>query len=235
MATRQPDGVPAKAEDNKDTGFKEEADLGPASARPATPAGAMFAALPPGTAFPSGLKALEGKEDGDKVKICNLTLKRVQFARVVGPQTAGKKSVIQVTMQPFETVEMTVAEARVVLTHQESVATIKASPVLVVVGRFPGNCGGKLTFHAHKRTFRTCPYHGCEYTDHAERPYSVWQAQHFMRTLKTPEAIDRFVTDIDVRDAVATLANHERRAREEAHKREQMQAEKGASDSQAVY
>lgn len=229
---RRPDGVTVKG---SDPNFKEEADQGPASARPATPAAAMMGALSPGESFPSGLNALGGKADDEKVTLCNLTLKRVGFTRVVGPQQAGKRGIIQHTLQPFETVELTVAEARVVLTHQEASAKIRPSPVLVVVDRFPGNCQGKRKFKAHGREFRTCPFHGCEFSDHGDKPYSIWQAQHFLRTLKTPEAIDRFVTSIDLRDAVVTLANYERQAREAAHRKEQMQAENAARTGEAVY
>lgn len=228
---RRPDGVAVKEDPN----FKEEKDQGPASARPATPVSAMMGAIAPGEAFPSGLGALEGKADDAKITLCNLTLKRVGFTRVVGPQQAGKRGIVQKTLQPFETIELTVAEARVVLTHQEATAKIRPSPVLVVVDRFPGNCQGKRKFKAHGREFRTCPFHGCEYSDHGDRPYSIWQAQHFLRTLKTPEAIDRFVTSIDLRDPVVTLANYERQAREKAHRAEQMQAEKAARDGEAVY
>ncbi len=229
---RRPDGLGSEP---SDPGFREEPNQEPAASRPATAASAINQALPKGASFPSGLKALEGKADADRVKLVNLTLKKVSFPRVTGPQAAGKRAVVQHSLGPFEVFETTVAEARVLLTHQEAAAKRRPRPALVVVGAFPGNCQGKLVFQAHGRTFKTCPYHGCEHADHGEQPWSVWQSQHFLRMLNSVEAIDRYTTNIELRADVVQLASFERRAREAARRAEQASAVEGVAASEAVY
>ena len=49
----------------------------------------------------------------------------------------------------------------------------------------------------------------------------MFQAQHFLRMLGTPAAIDRFTTSHDLRVHVVELSIYERRGREEAHRRQQ--------------
>jgi hypothetical protein len=229
---RRPDGL---GPESSDPGFKEEPNQPPASSRPATAASAINGALPKGSKFPSGLKALEGKADTDRVTLVNLTLKKVTFMRTSGPQAEGKRGVVNQSLREFETFETSVAEARVLLTHQEASAKRRPSPVLVVVGAFPGNCGGKFVFEAHGRTFRTCPFHKCEHGDHGEQPWSVWQSQHFLRTLNSVEAIDRFTTNIELRADVVQLASFERRAREAARRAEQANTVGDVAPSEAVY
>ncbi len=227
---RRPDGV-----GTSDPNFKETPDEGPAAERPATSAQALAGAIHKGERFPSGLKALEGKPDDERVKLVNLTMKNARYMKTVGPQASGKKGVVTETVEPFQTIECTVAEARVLLTHQEASAKRNPSPVFVVVGAFKGDCGGKRMFEAHGRKFRSCPFHECPQADHGDYSYSVWQSQHFLRTLKNVEAIDRFTTSFDLRADVVTLASFERRARDAARRAEQANAVGGNPVSEAVY
>lgn len=225
MAERRPDGV-------KPGEFTEEPDRGPALSRSAVPASAIQSATP-GESFPSGLKALVGKADTDRVAIVNLSMKRVRFDKP-GPGAAGKKSVIQHVLKPFDTYECTVAEARMHLKSQESAARVRPMPVLAVVGVFSGDCGGRRTFQIGNRVYDGCPYHNCKHRDHGDRPWSIRQALLYMRMLKSPGAINRFVNEFDPRDAVVQLARLETQMREEAHRREQQAGAKGLAQAEAV-
>jgi hypothetical protein len=226
---RRPDGVQLKPGE-----FVGEPDQGPALSRSQVPVTAITSTTKTGESFPSGLKALEGKDDAATVKIVNLSMKRVRFDRT-GPGVPGKKSVVQQVLKPFETYECTVAEARRLLKNQEAAsARVRPMPVLAVVGAFTGDCGGKRTFRVGNRTYDGCPFHGCSYRDHSDRPWSVRQGLLYMRMLKTPGAIDRFVNEFDTRDAVVQLAHLESQMREEAHRREQQAGAKGLAQTEAV-
>lgn len=236
---RRPDGIPSPADKN----FMEEPDDGPALSRSATDPRAIAGALPKGEdgrplAFPSGMAAIDIAETrGLKtVTVCNLSLKTVYLDRLTGPQPVGKKRVIKTPVPPFTTLEMTIEEARRSMAHQERgpAKRKRPSPVLVVVGLFPGDCGGKLRFEAGGRVHKTCPFHACEFGDHAEKPWSVFQAQHFLRMLKTPDAIQRFTSDFDLRTDVTSLALAEVRKRDELHKQERMEASRSVSSSELV-
>lgn len=246
MASRKPDGVPGGGK------FEEEPDEGDALARPAIDAKDMAKAIKPGEAFPGGMGALailEGR--GEKTaNVCNLSLRQIRFDRLHGPQPDGKKGIVQVTLQPFEVIELPLEEAKRLMFHQEQAPAPKPGhrsrrprPTLVVVGIFPGDCGGKRKFSVQVETrpgtfapksFRTCPFHGCAFGDHADNAFSVWQAQHFMRSLGTPDAIDRFAEGFDLRSDTTALAMFETKRRRELSKKQRMEAAQSAGALEAV-
>lgn len=223
MAVRRPDGVGPPQEELRPGEFRDEGGAEPpALARPATPGDALNSIVRPGERFAAGLGALEGKVPTDKITLCNLSFRIIKTTKVAGPQEYGKRGVVAVKIMPFTLFETTVEHARSLLLSQENAPKGRRPiPVLVVVGNYSGNCGGKRRFAAHGREFSACPFHDCTHADHANHPWSVFQAQHFLRMLGTPAAIDRFTTSHDLRVHVVELSIYERRGREEAHRRQQ--------------
>lgn len=233
---RRPDGVEPKAnevEAPRAAGFIDEADKGPALERPATRGADLNAALE-GRAFPGGLSAIADKGERDRVKVCNLSLKRGFYDEWADENGKLRKKPVRRMRKPFEVFELAVWEARHLMGGQERVGIKKTMPIWVIVGAFEGNCHGKMTFRAHNRTFKTCPYTDCSFSDHGDHKWSVWQAMHFLRTRRNPDTIERFTSQFDLRADVAQLAGAESKARREAFKREQMQATTDVGPSTAV-
>lgn len=234
MAVRRPDGVgPTNGaqEELKPGEFRDEGGAEPpALARAATPGNAINSIVRPGERFPSGLGALEGKSPTDKITLCNLSFRVLKTTKTAGPQDYGKRGVVAIKIQPFQTFETTVEHARSLLLSQENAPPNRRPiPIVVVIGNYSGNCGGKRKFQAHDREFSACPFHDCTHADHNRHPWSVFQAQHFLRMLGTPGAIDRFTTSHDLRVHVVELSIYERRAREDAHRRQQQAAAAGSA------
>lgn len=246
MAIRRPNGIPDGGS------VVEEPDEGPALARSAVGAADMDQANAPGEAFPSGMQALailEGR-GATQATICNLSLKRIGIDRTHGPQPAGKKGVVKTWLKPFETVTVPLDEAKRIMAHQELAPAARPGkrskrplPILVAVGVFEGNCRGKRSFsvtvrgqggRTARKTFHTCPFHGCPHADHSDHPFSVSQAQHFMRTLRTPEAIARLAEFYDLRTDVTAMAHFESERRRELDRIERMEAARGAAAAEAV-
>jgi hypothetical protein len=225
---RRPDGVVGTPDAN---GFVDGGNEASALETPATTPQEINAALNPGESFPAGLKCIAHLPDDAIVTVCNLTLKTYYYDDFPSP----RQKEIKREIKRFTTAEMKAGTARRIMAKQERPSVKRPSRVLVIVGMFPGDCQGKRTFKAHGRTFRSCPYSNCPYGDHAQHPWSLWMAQHFIRTLKTPESMTRFGQHFDLRSDVAALINSESQARREAHKREQMQAGEHAAASEAVF
>ena len=84
-----------------------------------------------------------GRLDTDRVKLVNLTLKKVRSRASPGRRPPAKRAVVQHSLREFEVFETTVAEARVLLTHQEGRGEAPAAPGAGRGGHVPGQLPGQ--------------------------------------------------------------------------------------------
>lgn len=223
MATRKPDGLEEQTEIDNSGGRGEarwERDRGDPAARPAGDARAMGHVVRAGESFPYLADALAGKGDDEKVKILNLSLRSHQYDTWDIIDEAGKIEKLQkprrVKMGPFAVREVTVRTARAQMKRHARPAVRRAPLTVIVLHAKEGDCKRERSFVYNGQTFQSCPFERCAQHGHATKPWSIHRAQQFLITLRTPQAIQRFVEKYDPRPEVALFATAEIRAREQA-------------------
>lgn len=228
---RTPNGL----DDNNGTDkMKWEPDRGDPASRPAGDARAMGAAVRPGESFPFMANALDGKRDDEIVGLLNFQLRKHSYSewerieRQTLPTGERKivvtkhKKPIKRTVKPFEVIETTVAEARRLMGKWNRPMLVAPRLALIVLHGKAGDCGRARNFVYNGKSFPACPFERCAQHGHADKPWSIHRAQQFIITLRSPQAIRRFVAQFDSRPEVAVFAMAEAAAREAA-----IQANKG--------
>lgn len=223
MATRPPNGL-----GEQDGKMQWDASRGDPASTPAGDARSMGAVVREGERFPYLADALEGKRDTDIVGVLNYQLRKHKYDeweridRVKTPTGEVKveitkhKKPIRRTLEPFEVVEMTVAQARrMVAKFNRRMKNAPRLAVIILHG-VAGDCGRQRRFEYNGTRFESCPFEKCSQPGHALKPWSVHRAQQFVITLRSPEAIDRFVRQFDQRPEVAMFAMSEAAARRAA-------------------
>ncbi len=170
--------------------------------------------------YPAGLRAIEGLKPDDPVTLINLQLGRymteiLDFDR---PEKAGGGRFLkQITVGPMQAFTVRQAEAERILRVQAGRDGRGGRRTKIVVAPPKGDCGGKLKFTVDEygRSFPTCPFADCPHHQDEPHPWSIWMAQHFIRSVRDASVIDNFVNQYDHRAEVMMFAAAVAKARRE--------------------
>jgi len=189
--------------------------------------------------------------DEDRVFLLNVSLQRVHIRvrndAIASSEKHGYQEKLE-TVLPGGAVEVRVYDARRALSAMER----RGGDLKLVVAPPKGDCGGEMSF-SHPppnpetgeavpgaRRFSTCPYSGCPHHpqpigDNGVRvQWSIWQSQHRVAKLGTPQALRRWIESLDPRSEVVSWALHTIQRREES-RRDRMMLGTSRSTSTAVY
>lgn len=125
---------------------------------------------------------------------------------------------------PFQAFQVRADEAIKILRGQ----TMQGRRIKVVLAPQKGDCRKGESFTMDGQVYETCAYADCPHHRDA-RPWSIWQAQHFLQTLKHASTIRDFINVVDRRLPVITFG-HAAAERKQARHLDRM----GLSASTAV-
>ncbi len=170
--------------------------------------------------YPAGLSAIQGLAADAPVTLINLQLGRYMTEIVDYDRPAkqgGGRFMKTITVGPMQAFTVRQAEAERILRIQAGRDGRGGRRSKIVVAPPKGDCGGKLRFTVEQygRAFPTCPFADCPHHQDDPHPWSIWMAQHFIRSVRNASVIDSFMDQYDHRAEVLNFGTAVSRARRE--------------------